>query len=58
MSMSYADQTLSSYQVLVSLLDTELALLTSKCQVLGVCGYGTSSVLFVVIVIDVLQISL
>jgi len=40
--MSYADQALSAYQLLVGLLDTDLALLTSKCQVLGVCGYGMS----------------
>ena len=42
MTTSYADQALSAYQVLVGLLDTELALLTSKCQILGICGYGMS----------------
>jgi len=49
MSTSYADQALSAYQVLVGLLDTELALLTSKCQVLGVCGYGMTYTIHIVI---------
>ena len=57
LSMSYADQALSVYQVLVGLLDTDLALLTSKCQVLGVCGYGTSYITCVDIV-DILQMKL
>ena len=49
MSTSYADQALSAYQVLVGLIDTELALLASKCQVLGVCGYGMTCIIHVVI---------
>ena len=57
LSMSYADQALNVYQVLVGLLDTDLALLTSKCQVLGVCGYGMSYTICVDIV-DILQIKL
>ena len=56
MSTSYADQALSTYQVLVGLLDTDLALLTSKCQVLGVCGYGTSCIISAVIV-DMLPVN-
>jgi len=55
--MSYADQVLSIYQVLVGLLDTDLALLTSKCQVLGVYGYGTSYIICVDTV-DILQIKI
>lgn len=51
MSTSYADHALSAYHVLVGLLDTELALLTSKCQVLGVCGYGTKYIIHVVDVV-------
>ena len=57
MTTSYADHALSAYQMLVGLLDTELALLTSKCQVLGVCGYGklcTIYVVFVVILVSIL----
>jgi len=45
MSTSYADHALSAYHVLLGLLDTELALLVSKCQVLGVCGYGTTYII-------------
>jgi len=54
MSTSYADQALSAYQVLVGLLDTELALLASKCQVLGVCGYGMIYVFRVIVDLDTL----
>ena len=50
MSTSYADHALSAYHVLLGLLDTELALLSSKCQVLGACGYGMTDIFHIDII--------
>jgi predicted nucleic acid-binding Zn-ribbon protein len=39
MSTSYADEALNVFQVLVDLLDSELALLSSRCHMSGLPGY-------------------